>query len=325
MERYLENIDFGLGCNTLGGALWATLSFYGIQYPRSSVMGLSSLAFRLNMTPDCSPCCQTIFDLESWLANVSPLLGLHFELDVLTAGNEFDKMRRETATAIDKNLQSGNPVIFFDPLVYEWCLINGYSGDTDEYYLTATDGESTITGAELWDRENSPMLWFIFPRKGGKIPEDSFIQALNLSLTHFRSETPDRYFREAGYAFGESAWDLWISSLKKGKVNEYGLGTNLRLVRSAREDARNFLLFLSENLPEFKSGFIGTAITCLRNTGESISRIEDLFVTSAWTDDCVKTDDPRLPKTLEWLEQALEHEKQTFDQLEKYLSSQVKE
>lgn len=322
-KKNLENVKFYHNWNTLAASLHGLLDFYGKKYSRSQVMGLSTLAFRINMDKEIAPYCPTTFDFTDWLNHVSHVFGIEFTTTMLHQDTtDYGTQKTKTINKIKEYIDNNNPVMYFDPSIYEWYLITGYSTEKDELYITGTDGEYVLTYEELGTTEDTNLLWCIFPTKTKKMDTpDAFYTTLNYIVNHYYHETPSEKLMETGYTYGYNAWNQWIHTIKKGNINEFGHSYNLRVILSAREDAWNFLNFLYDMVPGFKTNELETAITGYRYTIDYLLRAEDLYPFYQWDETTIKTDDHRTKQCVEWLTLAYEWETKAIDNIKTFLKN----
>jgi hypothetical protein len=322
-KNYLEDVKFYHNWNTLAGTLHGLLDYYGEKYTRSQIMGLSTLAFRINLDKEIAPYCPTTFDFTNWLNNISKIFGIDFTTTMIQHDTpDYETLKNTTIDKIIEYTDNHNPVMYFDPEAYEWYLITGYNKEAKELIIAGTDGEYAITYPEFGTTDEHNLVWCLFPTKTEKLDTpEVFYTALNHAVTHYFEETPSEKLLETGYAYGHKAWHQWIDVLKNNTINEFGHAYNLRVIRSAREDAWNFLNFLYDMVPNFKTDEIENAITGYRHTIDYLLRTEDLYPFYQWTEATITPDDHRTKQCVEWLTLAYEWETKAIENIKTFLKN----
>lgn len=320
-EKNLENVDFYYNWNSLGGAFYSLLNYYNERYTVSQFMGLSTLAFRIHIDDTVTPYCPTMFDLTDWLNHVGNIFGLKFESTLITNNTENMEDRREQAiNKITKWLDNNNPVIYFEPQNYEWYLIIGYNTDNKEFIIAGMDGDYYIQYNEIGYEDNNVFLWCIYPEKAQKMEApEKFFKTLNYALDHYFFESPNEYFQKLGYKYGHNAWKHWLNQIPSGNITESGMAYNLKVWKDARENAWLFLSFLYENTQEFKTDEIEKAINYYKQATEYLSKLQDFYPLTFWTEKTLTTDDYRIRTTQELLEKAWKWDEEAFKMIKIFL------
>ncbi len=295
MEKELKPVP---AWSSFIGCTKSCSDYLGYDYSLPWLSGISGYAFLLNIHPELCPSGPTAFDNGFMKKNLEAL-GLHFEV---LAFNKYEgdlqAMQKEALLKVQKALKAKQPVFGWELGMPEYYLIAG----ADEKGYRYFDFDGSIQSCP-WDSVATSEIGmgeFCF-LSAGKVQDPS--EQLKSALSFFRDyQTNPKSYSMEGYTMGTEAYDVWITAMKEGNYNPWGLAYNTQVWAEARNSAQAFLFEARQKLgKDKKSAALDKAIASFKEVSEALGQIGKLYPFPPQTN---KPTPENAGKAIEFLDQA---------------------
>lgn len=249
-------------------SIYKMLQYTDTKQSLPMVMGLTGLAFRINIIPGSVHIAgPTAFDFEGVLARglknmgfrskavegMKPIIGTNANLlnpDELNVNamekRDIHKALPQALDLIHRSLDKGVPVLAWDLFFPEFGIIYGYDDELRTLYADQCGRKDALS----YDNLGRGVLEEIFVLAIDDAAELSIREQLQTAL-HSILEHYDGEERNipADSVKGMAAYDVWIEAFGKGEIEPNGNAYNIAVIRDARSNAAEFFKELQASWP----------------------------------------------------------------------------
>lgn len=245
--------------STAGSVLHALAKAAGKNEPLTMVMGLTGLAFRIQMLPGVHIAGPTAFDFADVFRRGLQNLGLSVRIvDGMKPGivgnvNLLDEtakgpkamLKRDIHQALPEALDlihhavdRGYPVLAWDLCIPEFGMIYGYDDEQKKLYLDECGRKDTLSYENLGRGVMEEI--FVLAADAAKPVsfKDGLRGALRMIAEHYDGKEPNV---PAEAVKGLKAYDVWLDAFRSKGVEANGNGYNVAVVGDSRKYAAGFL------------------------------------------------------------------------------------
>ena len=349
MAKQLTGIELGASWNSLGGALECVLRFLGHAVSAQRVMGVSGLAFRLDLVHDpnhgwAAGNAEEAIDYRDHIALIANL-GRQAELMVAArVAPDFSDRRSAAIMRVQRAIDRGIPAIAYDLHLPRFGVVSGYDAAQNRWQVHSVMSRQygNALAVERWPvpEHRAPLIALFLGERRRVDPPAAVRDALRFALAHSRAPArnepaaPNQVTSgapislattEGGVSIqhlqGVAAYQRWIDVLAEGAVlSPSGNAALVQLVQSARANAAQFLRGDALHRMRPAAGAaLNAAATAYDAEVLALSRMATMFPYPAGGD--TESRAARLVAT-SMLRTALVHEQQALRALEEALGSE---
>lgn len=256
----------------------ACLEGLGLMCKACDVAGMSGYAFHIAIHRDLNPSGPTVFpraDLEDGIWYLGRATLSFGRGECHTPGQANARTAAHARTAFElarREVEAGRPCIMWGAYLPEFAVVTGIEGDCYQVssFRECLDQPQPPIPAEAVNAPGGPYtLTFPMPVELDRAEGDR--RALDRAITFAR-----RPARSTDYAFGPSAYALWIDALQSGRADPMGNAYCAAAYAEARHEAQHFLETLARRHRRAEQFLMEASLACA-TVADALERISALF------------------------------------------------
>lgn len=303
-KKILRHPDAYTGTNnswtSAAGGMFGLLEYTDAGLSFAEVMGLTGLAFRLNVVnKDVHIAGPTMYNFAEIFSNglknigytsrviynnlISDQMPVNFNL--LPEAEKMDKARLKRKAhitlpkAVDfvhQAIDQGKSVVSWDLVLPEFGLIYGYDDNKKVFDVRDNQGNDTQVGFDRLGRGTVQDLFVLTVGEKTEVCRKPMLQAaLSTIIDHYRGKEEP----EPGCTNGLAAYDAWIQALRSEHVEPIGNAYTVAVTHDARKFASQFLEQLLDDpiLTNEEKGWIKEAKEHYDAVCEPLAELKRMF------------------------------------------------
>lgn len=313
MGKMLENLKWQCQWVSQLGCMKGCANYLGLKISDAWLFGATGYSFILNIHEVVCPSGPTAWD-DCRMIELAGNIGLKIApFFVLKNDEYFAEKQRLAWEKVKDALDAGKLCYGWELEIPEYYVITGYD-DVGYYY--SGPGADSGKGPKPWDKLGDTKIGIlgVFVTEAKKPADEIVVVKEAFEFVKKFSQDPGEWVFPL-YKSGIAGYELWIDALKNGKADVFGVSYNAAVWSECRKYAVGFLREAKERLDNKYSPLFDEAVKHYEPISKLLEDNCKLFPFPPKGDELENQE--KVNKSIEYLEQAKEHEAKGLEVLQK--------